>query len=85
MSWGAQAPCILIVAVWAREMLGAAIAAVAPAAVAAAPVRNLRRVDAASSVLMVVSLLIVEPPLETVRPHLQSSPGAALCSRCPLA
>jgi hypothetical protein len=49
MSCGAQAPCILIVVVCARETLGAAITAVAPAAVAAAPVRNLRRLAAGFS------------------------------------
>ena len=48
MSVAPQAPCILSVTVWAREMLGAASAAVAPAAVTAAPLRNLRRDDAGS-------------------------------------
>ena len=43
MSFGPQAPCIFNDTVCAREMLGAASAAVAPAAVTAAPLRNLRR------------------------------------------
>src|ERR671913_809286 len=67
MSVGLQAPCIFKATVWAREMLGAASAAVAPAAVAAAPQRNLRREDAGTGCAAAVvesSVLLISVTLD---------------------
>jgi len=71
MSDAPHDPCIFRTVFWARATWGAAITAPAPAVVAAAPFRNLRRVDSEASgvSVLVMSLLIPNLPLGTMRPH----------------